>query len=221
PLTTCCVVRWTTTTNPLFARRLYGGLSADCSQSRLPLKSSHRFTKQTTSPSLWASTPGVPFGTLRPTVAVINEGRAVSPTTNVMRKKITNPKVNNAYYSKFEKKYTKLITDSEVIILHAMSNDDVVDMTDTENQSMLGELADINLTLPRCVAIRKEMGKAGFSESNYINLKCLLVSWRDEHANPRYTENTLILKKANWDGRKKQLFNVILAIRKSSTTEER
>ena len=155
------------------------------------------------------------------TVAVINEGRAVSPTTNVMRKKITNPKVNNAYYSKFEKKYTKLITDSEVIILHAMSNDDVVDMTDTENQSMLGELADINLTLPRCVAIRKEMGKAGFSESNYINLKCLLVSWRDEHANPRYTENTLILKKANWDGRKKQLFNVILAIRKSSTTEER
>ena len=153
------------------------------------------------------------------TVAVINEGRAVSPTTNVMRKKITNPKGNNAYYSKFEKRYTKLITDSEAIILHAMSDDDELDMVDPENQSMLGELADINLTLPRCVALRNEISKAGFSESNYINLKCLLVSWRDEHANPRYTDNTLILKKANWDGRKKQLFNVILAIRKSSTSE--
>jgi len=50
---------------------------------------------------------------------------------------------------------------------------------------------------------------------NYIDLKCFFANWKVQHADMVFTENTQIMKKVNWEARKKAVFNIVLSILKA------
>lgn len=145
---------------------------------------------------------------------IIEEGRAASPKTDDARAKITEPNKHSAHYSKFESKYNQLVIDAEALILRAMASSDKIDLAGQELQSKLNEL--IETPLPsKCQELKYIFGKTSLTAANYIDLKCILTNWKKQHSDPKLTQNTLILKKANWEGRKQVIFNAILAIQKA------
>jgi hypothetical protein len=142
---------------------------------------------------------------------MIEEGRAASPKTDEQRDAISIPARHPANVSAFEPKYNALVVDSETLILGAMTGDKQISSAGKAIQGKINEL--IEETVPtQCPELRAEVGKAGLTAANFVDLKCLILKWRAEHGNETLTRGTGILKKANWEGRKVVLFNTILAI---------
>jgi hypothetical protein len=147
---------------------------------------------------------------------MIEEGRTASPGTDEQRDAISSPARHPANVSAFESKYSALVVDSETLILGAMAGDKEISSAGTVIQGKINEL--IEETLPtRCPELRNELGKAGLTAANLVDLKCLILTWRGEHGDKTLTRGTGILKKANWEGRKLVLFNTILAIQKAES----
>lgn len=147
---------------------------------------------------------------------IIEEGRAVSPKTDDARKQIVNPEKHEGHYSKFEGKYNQLIIDSEALILRAMVNSDEIDHVGQKLQAKLSDLIETSIP-SKCKDIKDEFGKTSLTASNYIDLKCIITKWKEEHSDQAFTQNTQILKKANWEGRKQIIFNAVLAIQNAET----
>ena len=133
---------------------------------------------------------------------MIEKGRSVSPLTDAERKKIRNPSAHEGYYTKFEGKYNDLIIDTEALILRAMASDNKISATGQALQSKISEI--IENTIPsKCSELSAEFSSTSLTAKNYVDL------------NDKLTDNTKILKKANWEGRKLIVFNAVLAIQKA------
>ncbi len=142
---------------------------------------------------------------------IIEEGRIVSPLTDQERKEIANPAEHAGHFSQFVDRYNFLLIDAEALILRAMASSDAIDATGQKIQAKLDEL--IETSIPSvCEGLAAEFGNTSLTAKNYIDLKCIISKWKDQHENPKLTQDTLILKKANWEGRKKLIFNAVLAI---------
>lgn len=145
---------------------------------------------------------------------IIEEGRAASPKFDEDRQKIAEPEKHDAHFTKFESKYNQLVIDSEVLILRAMASSDEIDLAGQKLQSKLNEL--IETTIPsKCEELKNAFGETSLTATNYIDLKCIIMKWKEQHSDPELTQGKLILKKANWEGRKQTIFNAILAIQKA------
>lgn len=141
---------------------------------------------------------------------MIIEGQAASPKTDKDRDSITDPDQNPAHFSKFESKYDALITDSEVLILRAMSSSQEIDSAGQAIQEKIEEL--IKAAVPtNCPDLQSEFGKLSLTAQNFVDLKCLILRWKEQHREKG------ILKKANWEGRKLTLFNIVFAIQKAES----
>lgn len=149
---------------------------------------------------------------------VLEDGRVASPMTDRERSEIKNPENHTGNYSKFEQQYNRLIIDSESLILLAVVNDDKIDVAGQYIQSELNNIVSETVPAKKCEEIKNTINikDATLAVNNYIDLKCLVVGWKEQHADPRFTQNTLILKKSNWEARKKQLFNTVLMLQKST-----
>ena len=144
---------------------------------------------------------------------IIAEGQAASPMTDKDRDAIINPDQNPAHFSKFEPKYDDLIIDSETLILRAMSSSKKIDSAGQAIQQKID--AVIEASLPsNCPELQSEFGKLSLTAQNFVDLKCLILGWKEQH------REKLILKKANWEGRKLVLFNIIFAIQKAESFKE-
>lgn len=146
--------------------------------------------------------------------AVVDEGKKLSPKTDEDRAEIEMPATHAAHFSVFEGKYDGLIIDVEALILRAMSKSEAVN---SAGQAMQGKItALIDAALPsNCLALQAEFSAVSLTVGNYVDLKCLIVRWRDQHQDARLTRDTRILKRANWEARKSVLFQMILAIQKA------
>ena len=145
---------------------------------------------------------------------MIEKGRSVSPLTDAERKKIRNPSAHEGYYTKFEGKYNDLIIDTEALILRAMASDNKISATGQALQSKISEI--IENTIPsKCSELSAEFSSTSLTAKNYVDLKCIVLKWKEQHADDKLTDNTKILKKANWEGRKLIVFNAVLAIQKA------
>ncbi|BBO70309.1 hypothetical protein DSCA_42390 [Desulfosarcina alkanivorans] len=145
---------------------------------------------------------------------IVEEGRSVSPRTDQERAAITNPAAHKGHFSKFEARYSDLIVDAEALILRAMASSDQIDIAGQKLQQKLDELIESNIPSV-CAGLSDAFGQTSLTAGNYIDLKCIVTRWKAQHADPSLTRDTLILKKANWDGRKNLIFNAILAIQKA------
>ena len=145
---------------------------------------------------------------------MIEEGLMVSPRTDEERSKITDPINHKGHYSNFEKTYRKLITDSELLIMRALSKSNEIDPLGNKIQSILDSL--IETTIPSvCRGLAEEFGTTSLTVKNYIDLKCIVTKWKDRHADSTFTEGKLIIKRVNWEARKNLLFNAILLIQRT------
>jgi hypothetical protein len=146
--------------------------------------------------------------------AMIEEGMAVSPKTDEERAMIVKPAEHPANVSSFLPEYDALIVDSEALILRAMTGSQQIDATAQNIQGKLDELIEAYLP-SRCPELKAEFGKISLTAMNFVDLKCLILKWREDHGNQQLTRGTGILKQANWEGRKAVLFNTLLAIQKA------
>lgn len=147
---------------------------------------------------------------------MIAEGKAVSPKTDDQRAAISVLIEHPAHISSFESKYDALIVDSEALILQAMAGSQEIDSAGQTIQGKINELIDASLP-SKCPDLQAEFAKVSLTAKNFVDLKCLILKWRAEHGDEKLTKGTSILKKANWEGRKAVLFNIILAIQKAES----
>ena len=95
-----------------------------------------------------------------------------------------------------------------------MASSDQIDIVGQKLQQKLDDL--IETSIPSvCDGLSDAFGQTSLTARNYIDLKCIITRWKAQHADPALTRDSLILKKANWDGRKNLIFNAILAIQKA------
>lgn len=145
---------------------------------------------------------------------LIEEGRMESPLNDQERENIENPSMHGGHFSQFESKYNSLIIDAEALILRSMASDNKIDSASQKLQAEISEL--INTTIPsNCEKLSIQFAEASLTTKNYVDLKCILLEWKNQHTDLVLTRNTKILKKSNWEGRKMLVFKVVLEIQKT------
>lgn len=146
---------------------------------------------------------------------VILKGESASPTGQQLAS-ITSKAAseNPGHFSKFKADYDELLVDSNALILRSMANSGKVDDLGKQAQSKFegfigGDVASA------CETIQQDFPAADLTTRNYIDLKCLVAKWKNEHegvGGAGTSEGKQILKKGIWEGRERTLFNAILAI---------
>ena len=146
--------------------------------------------------------------------AMIESGKSVSPRDDKERSSIAKPDQHPGHVSAFESKYNQLLVDSDALILRAIANGQVVDYLGSKIQKKVNAAIDDSLP-SSCEDLAKDEAKASLTAMNFVDLKCLVIGWKNQHADQKLTQGTGILKRGNWEGRKITLFDAILAIQKA------
>jgi hypothetical protein len=148
---------------------------------------------------------------------IINEGIEASPRTDGERKAIKEPVKSPAHFTNFAPKYDALLDGADLLIMRGLAGSGKLDASGERINKKVEDVIAKNVELPAVCKDLDEQFKqaASLTVKNYVDLKCLVVGWRAQHADGVFTENTLILKQANWEGRRQNLFNAVLAIQKA------
>jgi hypothetical protein len=152
---------------------------------------------------------------------MIDDGIAKSPRTDAERAAITTPEAHPAHMSQFDGRYNSLGTDADALILRAVARSRDVGPVGEKLQSKINAL--IEEALPsQCEDIESELGVSApsLTVKNFLDLKCLLVRWKAQHADPKLTQDTRILKRSNWELRKSAIFSAALAIERAETSKK-
>lgn len=145
---------------------------------------------------------------------MIIKGEISSPLTTQDIAKIPSEKAaeNAGHFSRFESSYSALIIDSNALILRSLANSGKVNEIGKSMQRKLEQIIRSSTTAA-CESLQQDFPLADLTTKNYIDLKCLVTKWRQDHQNAGIPgEARQILKKANWEGRERSLFDAILAI---------
>jgi len=145
---------------------------------------------------------------------MIEQGKLVSPVTDEQRAEIAKPAEHPGHITAFEPKYLALFLDSDALILRAMANSQAVDSMGSNIQNSLNDVIDKSIP-SSCPELVQELGKVSLTAMNFVDLKCTVLKWRDQHRDDSFTQGKRILKKSNWEGRKIAIFDTILAIQKA------
>jgi hypothetical protein len=145
---------------------------------------------------------------------MIDDGMSASPRTDDERRAIKEPAKSAAHFSAFKPRYDALLNDSDALLMRAMAGSAKLDATGLRINQKIEEL--IAKELPsQCEDLDREFQNVSLTVKNYVDLKCLLLRWREQHQDPVLTDKTQILKRGNWEGRKGTIFNAVLAIQKA------
>jgi hypothetical protein len=153
---------------------------------------------------------------------VVDKGISKSPKTDDERAKINPSDKSDAHFSKFSDDYNELIRDSDALILRSLAKSGEINDFSAGLQEKF-EIFIEGLIPSACVDLDEELKKStkSLTVKNYIDLKCYFTKWKNQHSDTSLTNNTLILKKANWEARKSGVFNIILAIQKAEAFKKK
>lgn len=146
---------------------------------------------------------------------MILKGENSSPTAQQLAN--ITPKAasdNPGHFSKFKTDYDELLVDSNALILRSLANSGKVDDIGKQAQAKIEDLIRGNISTA-CETAQQDFPSVDLTTRNYIDLKCLVTKWKNEHQGVGGTDASdgkQILKKANWEGRERTLFDSILAI---------
>lgn len=146
--------------------------------------------------------------------ALIEEGKTVSPLRDEDRSKIDTPVNHPGHISAFAPKYDALMLDTDALILRAIVNSQKIDSFGGELHTKINDVIDKSIP-SACPGLLTELDAVDLTAKNFVDLKCTVLRWKEQHADDGLTKGKQILKKANWEGRKIALFNTILAIQKA------
>ncbi|MBI5925630.1 MAG: hypothetical protein HY836_08505 [Aquabacterium sp.] len=155
--------------------------------------------------------------------AMVNDGIAKSPRTDHDRAAFKDkPTTHPAHVAQFEARYAELGSDSDALILRALSRSQQVSATGQSLESKVEELIEKHIP-NACPDVDAELGtlSTGLTVRNYLDLKCLLLKWHEQHADLDVTESTGILKRSNWELRRATLFAAVLAIEKAELAKKK
>jgi hypothetical protein len=152
--------------------------------------------------------------------AVVLEGLLVSPLRDDERQRIASPEKHPGHYLKFEDKYEDLIIETDLLIIRAAANYQAVDAAGVAAQERLGGLIEEKIKT-QCPEMQDKFKSVGLTAGNYLDLQCVILSWRTQHRNPEVTQGTGILKRANWEARSNGVFDIVLAIQKSESFKKK
>jgi len=157
--------------------------------------------------------------------SVIAKGMSVSPKTNKEIVSISSAAAEQhpGNYKKFKDDYDALLVDSNALILRSLANSNQIGKIGQDLQAKIE--AVIEKSLPNeCDSLQDSFANVSLTTRNYIDLKCIIGKWADEHQGkgPKgdLTYGKHILKESNWEGRNKTLFNGILAIQKAESSKK-
>lgn len=156
---------------------------------------------------------------------MIDDGLAKSPRTDADRAAILaqgQAAAHPAHALKFEARYNELATDSDALILRALVKSQEVGALGEKLQRKIGTLIEESIpsACPEADAEFKSM-TSSLTVANYLDLKCLFVTWKARHSDSKLTESTGILKRVNWELRKSTLFAAVLAIQKAEAAKKK
>jgi hypothetical protein len=152
--------------------------------------------------------------------ALIDAGIASSPTTDGERATISDASEHPGHVSKFSDRYASLSTDADALIVRALAGSRAVDPIGDELQTGIEEL--IEQALPSaCDELQEELAirTPSLTVKNYLDLKCIFVRWKAQHADPDFTQHTQVLKKVNWELRRSAVFSAVLAIQSAEMSK--
>ena len=142
---------------------------------------------------------------------IVAKGEVVSPRTNGERAQIGNPQKHPGHSSAFAADYEALLLDTDALILQAMAGSSQIGAFGVGLQQKVDELIAAATPAP-CPELKESLGEVSLTAANFVDLKCLFLNWRMQHIDEQLTKGTQILKTANWEGRKRVLFNTVLAV---------
>ncbi|TLF45106.1 hypothetical protein FEI13_18390 [Halomonas urmiana] len=151
---------------------------------------------------------------------IIEEGRSASPLKDSDRAAIDDPSMHSGHFTQFESDYNSLIIDAEAMMLRAMASDNKINSTGQTLQSRISEVVE-NISPSNCQELSAEFENTSLTAKNYVDLKCIVLKWKEQHSDMELTGDTQILKKANWEGRKLLVFNAVLAIQEAEGFKKR
>ena len=127
------------------------------------------------------------------------------------------------HYNQFKNDYDALLVDCNSLILRSLSNSGQIDALGRDIQSKIEEAITSNFPTS-CDSLQNTFSGVSLTTRNYIDLKCLIGRWATEHEGKRedndITYGKQVLKKSNWEGRSKTLFDSILAIQKAEASKK-
>jgi len=156
--------------------------------------------------------------------AVIARGISVSPKMSDEVRAITDEEKEEhpAHYKQFKADYDAMLIDTNALILRSLANSNQVDKMGKKIQSKIENVITTNLP-SECDSLQEQFADASLTTRNYIDLKCIIGRWDDIHQGGGtlgdVTYGKHILKRSNWEGRAKTLFDGILAIQKAEASK--
>lgn len=157
--------------------------------------------------------------------AMIAKGANVSPKLpNDIRAIPEDSKEQHpGHYNQFKEDYDALLVDCNSLILRSLSNSGKIDKIGRDLQAKI-ESTITNSCPSSCDTLQSTFSDVSLTTRNYIDLKCLIGRWSEEHQgngeNGDITYGKQILKKSNWEGRSQALFNCILAIQTAEASKK-
>lgn len=130
---------------------------------------------------------------------------------------------NPGHFSKFQADYDELIVESNSLILRSLANFGKVDEIGKQAQSKIEDVIRGQNTTA-CETVHKDFPSVDLTTRNYIDLKCIVTKWKNEHQGVGgigAPDGKQILKKANWEGRERILFQAILAIQSAEASKNK
>lgn len=164
--------------------------------------------------------------------SMIDDGMTKSPKTDDERNQLkaqasaqNSPKPladHPAHVSKFEPRYNDLAVDADALILRALSKAQEVGPLGNRLQKGIEKLIEENIP-SACADLEANFRAmtASLTVMNFVDLKCLLVRWKDQHHDTTLTRDTGILKKTNWELRKSTIFAASVAIVQAETSKKK
>lgn len=127
------------------------------------------------------------------------------------------------HYNQFKEDYDALMIDCNSLILRSLSNYGKIDKLGKDLQAKI-ENAITNSCPSSCDTLHSTFTDVSLTTRNYIDLKCLIGRWSEEHQGKGedgdITYGKKILKKSNWEGRSQTLFKSILAIQAAEASKK-
>lgn len=145
------------------------------------------------------------------------EGEYSSPANTRQLAALSPQQANEhpGHYSHFQPQYDKLLVESNTLILRSLVNTGTVSEPGKRLQANVERFLQRNFSA-QCDTLQKDFPDADLTTRNYIDLKCLVAKWQDEH----HQADKKILYKANWQGRSRTLFYGILALQSAEASKQ-
>lgn len=150
----------------------------------------------------------------RKAATIIEHSRAHSPVDRPTTEDVNHP----GHLANMDNLYAELLIDANILLLRALTYSDQVDDTGRRLQEKI--TGYIDSAVPSNCDNSAEDVRAEFSSltmKNYVDLKCLVVTWQAQHE----AAPGKVLTQADWSRRHLSLIRYIVAVQQAEAAKRR